>query len=83
MEGGTFCLPLADIIDVAAEKARLDKAMLKLSKEIGGLKGKLGNEKFLAKAPEAVVAENRAGLARAEEEAAKITEALKRLEALA
>ncbi len=82
VEGGTFCLPLADIIDVAAEKARLDKAMLKLSKEIGGLKGKLGNEKFLARAPEAVVAENRAGLARAEEEAAKITEALKRLEAL-
>ncbi len=82
VEGGTFCLPLADIIDVAAEKARLDKAMLKLSKEIGGLKGKLSNEKFLARAPESVVAENRAGLARAEEEAAKIAEALERLEAL-
>ncbi len=83
VEGGTFCLPLADIIDVAAEKARLDKAMIKLSKEIGGLKGKLGNEKFLARAPEAVVAENRENLARVEAEATKITEAIKRLEAIA
>ena len=82
VDGGTFCLPLADIIDVAAEKARLEKAMLKLSKEIGGLKGKLGNEKFLAKAPEAVVAENRENLARVEAEAAKITEAIARLDAL-
>ncbi len=82
VEGGTFCLPLADIIDVAAEKARLDKAMLKLSKEIGGLKGKLSNEKFLARAPEAVVAENRENLARVEAEAEKIAEAIKRLEAL-
>ncbi|MBL1436904.1 MAG: valine--tRNA ligase [Rhodobacteraceae bacterium] len=82
MEGGTFCLPLADIIDVAAEKARLDKAMLKLSKEIGGLKGKLSNEKFLARAPEIVVTENRENLARVESEAAKIKEAIKRLEAL-
>jgi valyl-tRNA synthetase len=83
VEGGTFCLPLADIIDVAAEKARLDKAMLKLNKEIGGLKGKLGNAKFLERAPEAVVAENRENLARVEAEAEKIAEAIKRLEALA
>ena len=82
VEGGAFCLPLADIIDVAAEKARLEKAMLKLGKEIGGLKGKLSNEKFLAKAPEAVVAENREGLARAEADAEKIADAIKRLEAL-
>ena len=82
VEGGTFCLPLAEIIDVDAEKARLDKAMAKLAKEIGGLKGKLGNEKFLAKAPEAVVIENRENLQRAEAEAEQITEAVKRLEAL-
>ncbi len=83
VEGGTFCLPLADIIDVAAEKARLEKAMLKLSKEIGGLRGKLSNEKFLARAPEVVVTENRENLARVESEADKINEAIKRLEALA
>jgi len=60
VEGGTFCLPLADVIDVEAEKARLTKTIEKLEKELGGIKGKLSNEKFIANAPEAVVAENRA-----------------------
>ncbi|PLS23542.1 valine--tRNA ligase [Neptunicoccus cionae] len=59
VEGGSFCLPLADVIDIEEEKARLQKAIDKLAKEIGGLKGKLANEKFVANAPEAVVAENR------------------------
>ena len=59
VEGGSFCLPLADVIDIEEEKARLQKGMDKLTKEIGGLKGKLANEKFVANAPEAVVAENR------------------------
>ncbi len=59
VEGGSFCLPLADIIDIEEEKSRLQKGMDKLAKEIGGLKGKLANEKFVANAPEAVVAENR------------------------
>jgi len=35
MEGGTFGLPLADIIDVAEEKARLEKTLGKLAKELG------------------------------------------------
>ena len=82
VQGGTFCLPLAEIIDLDAEKARLSKTMDKLAREIGGLKGKLGNEKFLAKAPEKVVQENRENLLRAEGEAGRLAEALKRLEAL-
>jgi len=60
VEGGQFCLPLADLIDIDAEKARLTKAIEKLEKELNGIKGKLKNEKFVANAPEAVVAENRA-----------------------
>ena len=36
----TFGLPLADIIDVAAEKMRLEKSMGKLAKELGGLRGR-------------------------------------------
>ncbi|MFK5998661.1 MAG: valine--tRNA ligase [Rhodobacterales bacterium] len=60
VEGGTFCLPLADVIDVEAEKARLTKGIEKLEKELNMIKGKLANEKFIANAPEAVVAENRA-----------------------
>ncbi|MEM7614469.1 MAG: valine--tRNA ligase, partial [Pseudomonadota bacterium] len=79
VQGGTFCLPLAGVIDVAEEKARLDKALGKLTKEMGGLKGKLGNEKFLANAPEEVVAENRTRLEDLEAEAAKLTAAAARL----
>ncbi len=82
VEGGTFCLPLADIIDVAAEKDRLQKSMDKLAKEIGGLKGKLSNEKFTANAPEEVVQENRDRLAAAEEEASRVQAALDRLAAI-
>ena len=51
VQGGLFCLPLADVIDIAAERARLDKATDKLGKEMGGLEKKLSNEKFIANAP--------------------------------
>ena len=79
VKGGTFCLPLAGVIDVAAEKARLNKALGKLDKETGGLTAKLSNEKFLAKAPEQVVAEQRERLQVATDEAEKLKEALERL----
>jgi len=79
VEGGTFCLPLADIIDIDAEQSRLSKALEKLAKEMGGIKGKLSNEKFTAKAPAAVVEENRQRLAAAAEEVEKLEAAMKRL----
>jgi valyl-tRNA synthetase len=79
MEGASFGLPLADIIDVAEEKARLEKSLQKLAKEIGGMKGRLGNPKFVESAPEEVVEETRANLAAREEEAAQLNEALARL----
>jgi len=72
-------LPLAGVIDVAAERARLEKEMAKLAKEIGGLDAKLANEKFLAKAPEHVVAEQRKRLAAAEAKRGKLETALARL----
>ncbi|MGC9369206.1 MAG: valine--tRNA ligase [Paracoccaceae bacterium] len=78
-EGGTFALPLADVIDVAEEKARLEKTMGKLAKEIGGLKGRLNNPKFVASAPEEVVEEARENLAAREGEAEKLQAALDRL----
>ncbi|SLN61758.1 Valine--tRNA ligase [Pseudoruegeria aquimaris] len=77
--GGTFCLPLADIIDVAEEKARLEKTLGKLAKEMGGLRGRLNNPKFVASAPEEVVEESRALLAEKEGEEAKLRAALARL----
>ncbi|WP_027238068.1 valine--tRNA ligase [Leisingera caerulea] len=77
--GASFGLPLADVIDVGAEKARLEKTLGKLAKELGGLRGRLNNPKFAASAPEEVVAEARENLAAREEEEAKVKEALARL----
>ncbi|MGR3758975.1 valine--tRNA ligase [Roseobacteraceae bacterium NS-SX3] len=81
--GASFGLPLADIIDVDAEKARLEKSLGKLAKELGGLRGRLNNPKFVESAPEEVVAEARENLSQREEEEARIKEALARLSELA
>ncbi len=82
VEGGTFALPLADIIDVDAEKERLQKSLTRLEKEIGGLSGRLDNPKFVESAPEAVVAEARDNLKARTEEADKLKAALARLDDL-
>ena len=78
-KGATFALPLADIIDVDAEKARVDKVLGKLQKELGGLRGRLNNPKFAESAPEEVIEETRANLALREEEEAQLKAALARL----
>ena len=75
----TLALPLADVIDIAAERARLQKEIGKTEGEIKKLSGKLNNEGFLAKAPEAVVAENRARLDEEEARRDKLNSALARL----
>ena len=79
VEGGIFGLPLADIIDVAEEKSRLEKTLEKLAKEIGGLKGRLNNPNFATSAPEDVVAETRDNLALRLEEEATLKTALSQL----
>ena len=79
VEGGSFGLPLADIIDVAEEKARLEKTLAKLEKELGGLRGRLNNPNFVASAPDEVVEEARENLALREEEDSKLRAALARL----
>ena len=79
VEGGIFGLPLADIIDVSAEKARLEKTLEKLAKEIGGLKGRLNNPNFATSAPEEVVAETRDNLALRLEEETTLKTALAQL----
>ncbi len=77
--GATFGLPLEGIIDIDAEKARLQKSMDKLAKEIGGLNGRLKNPKFAASAPAEVVAEAQANLAARQEEADQLQAAMDRL----
>ncbi|SHK82594.1 valine--tRNA ligase [Halomonas caseinilytica] len=52
-------VPMAGLIDKDAELARLEKEIDKQDKLIGGIEKKLGNESFVAKAPEAVVQKER------------------------
>ncbi|QHQ35613.1 valine--tRNA ligase [Algicella marina] len=80
--GGTFCLPLADVIDVAEEIARLAKSLGKLEKERQGLSGKLSNVKFVENAPEEVVDEAKARLEDLTVEIEKLHEAEIRLKAM-
>jgi len=79
VEGGTFALPLQGLIDVEAEKARLEKTLARLGKEMGGLKGRLSNPKFVESAPGEVVEETRDLVAQKEAEAGRLETALARL----
>jgi valyl-tRNA synthetase len=58
-------VPMAGLIDKEAELARLGKEIDKLEKEVKRLQGKLGNEKFVSKAPAEVVEKEKAKLAEA------------------
>jgi valyl-tRNA synthetase len=78
-EGAAFAIPLEGLIDIAEEKSRLQKGLDKLSREIGGLKGRLDNPNFARSAPEDVVMEAQSNLDARQEEAAKMQEALRRL----
>ncbi len=81
LDEATLALPLAGIIDVAAELKRLKREIDKVGSEIRQLDAKLANEKFVARAPEHVVEEQRERKADAEATAARLEQALKRLEA--
>ena len=60
-------LPLESLVDLDEERARVDKEIERIRGEIARAEGKLNNEKFVAKAPEAVVAEERRKKAAADE----------------
>ncbi len=72
-------LPLAGIIDVAAERARLAKEIGKVDAEAAKIDAKLGNADFVARAPEEVIEENRERRATAAERLVKLSAALARL----
>ena len=78
----TLALPLEGVIDFAAERARIEKELSKLDGEIMRLEKKLSNEKFVANAPEAVVAEQREKLDDYKNQKAKMGEALERLQGM-
>jgi valyl-tRNA synthetase len=60
VRGCELFVPLAGVVDFEAELARLDKELGKLSKELEFVTKKLGNESFVSKAPEDVVAKEKA-----------------------
>ncbi|MDG2392686.1 MAG: valine--tRNA ligase, partial [Thalassotalea sp.] len=67
-------IPMAGLIDVDAELARLSKAMEKLEKDVQRTRGKLSNENFVSKAPDAVIAKEQEKLADAESMLATLAE---------
>jgi valyl-tRNA synthetase len=75
--GARICLHME--IDVAAEKVRLGKEAARLQGEITKALAKLGNEAFVAKAPPAVIAQERKRVADFEATLAKLSDQLARL----
>ncbi|WP_033927123.1 valine--tRNA ligase [Sphingomonas sp. 35-24ZXX] len=75
----TFVLPLEGIIDIAAEKARLAKALEAVSKEAKSLEGRLSNPAFVEKAKPEAVEKARADHAEKSAEAERLSAALARL----
>jgi valyl-tRNA synthetase len=79
LDEATVILPLAGIVDLDQERARLTKEIDKLSAEIAKIDQKLNNANFVARAPEDVVEEQRERRADAEAARAKLSDALARL----
>ncbi|MGH7121560.1 MAG: valine--tRNA ligase [Acetobacteraceae bacterium] len=75
----TVILPLAEIVDLAAERARLDRERGKVGREAARLKQKLADAAFVNRAPEEVVEESRERLSAAEAELARLEAALRRI----
>ena len=76
-------VPMKGLIDVDAERTRLDKQMEKVCAELSKAKGKLGNEKFVNNAPAAVVTQERERVAEFEKTISQLTEQLQKLDELA
>ncbi len=66
-------IPLSDLVDLEKEKERLQKEKERLNKELARSKGMLGNERFLSKAPEAKVQEEKEKLAKYEQMMEQVT----------
>ena len=75
-------VPMAGLIDKAAEMARLDKELDRLDKEIARLQSKLGNEKFTARAPADVVEKEQEKLSDAQSSQRRLSEQRSAIEAM-
>lgn len=79
VEGETVTVPLEGVIDIAAERDRLTKALAAAAKERDGLAGRLNNPSFVERAKPEAVEKARADHAAKEAEADRLTAALARL----
>jgi valyl-tRNA synthetase len=77
-----FKIPTTELVDVKEEKERIKKDIQQLEGYITGIRGKLSNESFVARAPEQVVAAEKTKLQEAEEKCKRLGENLKQLETL-
>ena len=77
--GMTVLVPLSDLIDREAERARVAKELARLEGEITRAEAKLANASFVERAPAAVVAKERERLAEASRAAEKLREQLAKL----
>ncbi len=75
----TLLIPLAGLIDLSAEKARLEKEIKRIHTEIAKCNNKLASETFVSNAPAAVVEQERARLADWNNQLAALSEQQKRL----
>jgi len=80
VRGETVALPLAGVVDLEAEKARLDKEIAKVKLEIAKAEAKLGNDDFVARAPEDIIAEHQDRLETFQARLVKLNGARERLE---
>ena len=79
IDEATYVLPLEGVIDLAAERARLSKAIAAAEKERDGLAGRLGNPSFVERAKPEAVEKARADHGDKAAEAERLSAALARL----
>ena len=80
--GGVFLMPLKGIVDVQAERARLQKELSEIEGRLKGYAAKLSNESFVSRAPTKVVEEEKRRQSEALEQLSKVQEALNRIKDL-
>ena len=74
-------MPFAELVDVEKEIERLTKEKEKLEKELARVNGMLSNERFVSKAPEAKINEEKAKLEKYTQMMAQVDERLSQLKA--
>ena len=75
-------IPMGQLVDIAKEQERIAKELDKARKNLASLEGKLSNEKFISRAPEAVVNAEREKAAKAKDLIVSLEQSLAALQSL-